>query len=78
MPDYGQRAVIERVFVCIPVGIPVVFCRGEHVLHKGGVEVEEAAAGKLVDHPCEGDVLDLLVGVAAAYVAVVPGEPALD
>jgi ribosomal protein L12E/L44/L45/RPP1/RPP2 len=47
-------------------------------LHEWGVEVEESAAGKLVDHPGERDILDLLIGIAASHVAVVAGEPALD
>jgi hypothetical protein len=47
-------------------------------VHEGDIEVEDLSTIELVDHPCECDVLDLVVSIAASYVAVVTRKPALD
>jgi hypothetical protein len=47
-------------------------------VYEGDIEVEDLAAIELVDHPCKCDVLDLVVSIAASYIAVVTGKPALN
>jgi hypothetical protein len=78
VPNYTKHAVIERVFVSIPVGVKVVLCAAASGVHEGDIEVEDLATIELVDHPCKCDVLDLVVSIAASYVAVVTRKPALD
>jgi hypothetical protein len=78
VPNHTKHTVIERVFVSVPVGVKVVLCAAASGVHEGDIEVEDLAAIELVDHPCKCDVLDLVVSIAASYVAVVTGEPALN
>jgi len=78
VPNHTKHAVIERVFVSVPVGVKVVLCAAASGVHEGDIEVEDLAAIELVDHPCKCDVLDLVVSIAASYIAVVTGKPALD
>lgn len=78
MPNHRQDTVIEGVLVSVPVGIEIVSGRVADGVHEVHIEVEKLAAVELVDHPCEGDVLDLVVGVATSYVAVVAWKPTLN
>ena len=78
MPNHTKHAVIERVFVSVPVRIKVILCAAASGVYEGDIEVEDLAAIELVDHPCKCDVLDLVVSIAASYIAVVTGKPALN
>jgi len=78
VPNHSKHAVIERVFVSVPVGIKIILCTAESGAHEVDIEVEDLAAIELVDHPCKSDVLDLMVYKSATYVAVMTGKPALD
>ena len=78
MPHHSQSPLIKRINISIPIRVCVVFRRLQSRLYEAHVEIKQIAGSELVDHPCEREVLDLVVWIAAAYIGVVAGEPALD